>query len=170
MSHVVTRTAAATVDRQSAADRKRRTLELKRALAVVGVPLRDDSTLCKCYIDGSVSSEYTAELVAHIAALHKFLYSCTSYAADCHAILPPIAAEYAGPMGGWAAAWNYCKEYQAPLIKAAAIANAGGIPDVWPWLRHAEQELEDECGGTGTANAVTGKKDDDDDATQMACC
>jgi hypothetical protein len=118
---------------------------LKQALAEQGVALRSDSSLCKCYIDGFLDpAVYDASTVAHVCALHKFLYTYTSYSADCHATLPQLAARLAGPLGGWNAAWSYVKEFEAPIVKAAAIEAVGGIPSTWPWLRHAEKELEEE--------------------------
>lgn len=125
--------------------RDERLKTLKQALAIEGVALRSDSSLCKCYIDGFLDPNvYDAATVAHVCALHKFLYCYTSYAADCHAVLPSLAARLAGPLGGWNAAWSYVKESEAPIIKAAAIGAAGGIPQIWPWQRHADKELEDE--------------------------
>jgi hypothetical protein len=116
---------------------------LKRALAVQGVELRQDSQLCKAFIAGTLSDEYTAEVVAETCAVHKFLYTCTSYSAECHRVLPALAARLATPMGGYEYAWNYVITYEAPLIKAECIAQAGGVPvDKWPWQKTMDDELE----------------------------
>lgn len=130
---------------QASLTRAERFHELKQALAEQGVQLRNDSSLCRCFIEGTLDPElYSANIVAEICALHKYLFCYTSYAADCHAILPPLAARLAGPLGGWNAAWSYVKQNEAPLIKNAAIAAVGGIPEKWPWLRHADEQLEEE--------------------------
>lgn len=153
---------------QASLTRAERFHELKQALAEVGVRLRNDSSLCRCFIEGTLDPElYTAKTVAQICALHTFLYTYTSYAADCHAILPPLAARLAGPLGGWNAAWAYVKQNEAPLIKNAAIAAVGGIPTRWPWLRHAEEDLEQEMNvmATDDEKDLTTKENDEHDDT-----
>lgn len=117
---------------------------LKQALAVQGVALRNDSQLCKSFIAGELSKDYTAEVVADICALHCFLYSCTSYAAECARILPQLAARLAVPLGGYEYAWAYCREYEAPVIKQYCLAQVGGPPRIWPWIEHADSELEEQ--------------------------
>lgn len=116
------------------AGREARAERLGAALSAVGVEWRPDSNLCKCYVQGTLDPGFEAEAVAQICALHKFLYSYTSYEADCRAVLPSLAAALAPSLGGWACAWHYVKEREAPVIKAAAIRAVGGIPEVWPWL------------------------------------
>jgi hypothetical protein len=74
-------------------------------------------------------------------ALHKFLYEYTSYAADCGEVLPRMARDLAGPMGGWEAAWSYVKTHESVYIKARALEMVGGVPRVWPWISDDESVL-----------------------------
>ena len=102
------------------------------ALAVHGVPLREDSALCRAYIEGTVGPEHTAHTVAYTCALHRFLYEYTNYARMCSDVLPGMALRLT-PHLGHRGAWKYVKEHEAPVLKASALQEAGGIPDVWPW-------------------------------------
>jgi len=109
--------------------------ELLKALADIQVEFRDDSMLSKSYIAGALGPEYSAEIVAQVCAMHKFLFCFTSYASDCKTLLPQMAAQLAAPLGSYNAAYNFVKTYKLPLIKTNAINLAGGIPEIWPWLK-----------------------------------
>ncbi|KAG5183104.1 hypothetical protein JKP88DRAFT_157553 [Tribonema minus] len=131
------------------AARSERLRELLTALGREGVPLRDDSSLCRCFVEGTLSPPMGADEVARTCALHRFLYECTDYEARCRLNLPVMAASLAPSLGSWAAAWCYVKANEAPAIKAAALAAAGGIPDTWPWLSHHRKWQRRESGEGG---------------------
>ncbi|KAG5185098.1 hypothetical protein JKP88DRAFT_289576 [Tribonema minus] len=112
-----------------------RLAELLRCLEAEGVAMRDDSSLCRCFIEGTLATPLTAEEVAHTCALHVWLYNYCDYEERCERTLPAMAASLAPSLGSWAAAWSYVKAHEAPAVKTASIRAAGGVPDIWPWLR-----------------------------------
>jgi hypothetical protein len=115
----------------SSTDERRATL--KAALVAAGLELRDDSGLCRAYIESALDECYTPELIAFICGLHRFLYEHTDYPSRCAEIIPRVARGLAPCMGGYAAALAYARRNETPILKAEALAKYG-LPEVWPWL------------------------------------
>lgn len=127
------------------AQEKSRAAALHAALDRLGLALRADSALCKCFLSGTLSSEYTAESVAQTCALHKFLYECTPYGHYSSTTVPYLIQTLTVPLGSHAAAVEYVKQYEVPMLKCMAIDAVGGIPpdNKWPWLSHDQRIILD---------------------------
>ncbi|CAM9865703.1 unnamed protein product [Chrysoparadoxa australica] len=108
---------------------------LLQEMSKQGISYREDSELCRSYLNGTLSPDFTADKVARVCALHKWLYSYTEYSAVCQQVLPSLASSLAPSLGGWDAAWEYVKQHEAPRIKAQVISSHGGVPQAWPWLK-----------------------------------
>jgi hypothetical protein len=111
----------------------RRTI-LTEALNKQGLELRSDSQLCKSYIDGTLSIDYTPEHIVEICCYHKFLFIYTSYIDDFSRTIPYLTKDLEKSLGSSEAAQKYIKNNEIPFLKAMAIVNAGGLPQQWPWL------------------------------------
>lgn len=122
-----------------AADERRRVLE--ELMAAQGMEIRPDSSLCKCFIAGTLDPSYTAETVTFLCGLHKFLYLYTPYSARCSVILPAIANGLSSSLGSYDSAWKYVVQHEAPLLKLSVLEEVGGVPTVWPWLEQ-QQEVQ----------------------------
>lgn len=107
---------------------------LEEALGKQGLVIRPDSSLCRSYIQGTLSSEYTPDTIAYMCGIHKWLYEYTSYPYKCAVLLPASAHHMSASMGSYTAALSYVKQHEAPLIKAAVLEEYG-VPDNWPWLQ-----------------------------------
>jgi hypothetical protein len=135
--------------------RSHREQELLRELSKLQVELREDSNLCKCFIEGTLGAEYNAEIVAKVTAIHKFLFCYTSFISDCKIMVPQMTQELATPLGSYEAASQFVKQFRIPLIKRSAILNAGGLPTdgIWPWMttNYSSSSLS-ECNDVGSGS------------------
>jgi hypothetical protein len=104
-----------------------RKAELISALAECGLELRDDSKLCKKYIDGTISREYTLESVVKRMCEMKYLYDYC----DMDGAYEIAHKEYYEVLNA-----GYFPDVDI-LTEAEHIAlrkNGGRYPARWPWL------------------------------------
>ncbi len=105
--------------------------ELTEALNSVNLQIRPDSNLCRSYIAGDLSNEWSVQKVVDESALMHWLYNCTRY---------PIYLAQARAY--WELYFFSPVEFDAffrceivPSVKLDTIRIYGGVPKVWPWLK-----------------------------------
>lgn len=99
---------------------------LKKALKKVGLVMREDSKLCKGYIDGSIK-DWTIEQIVERMCQMKFLYD---YANMDHYI------EKAKKSQGEELEAGYFPDMSIfDQAEMYALKKIGGYPNKWPWLK-----------------------------------
>jgi len=98
-------------------------MELDQACRILGVVPRDDSTLGTKFIQGELSSLWTAQQVAAEMCATQRLYKDTNYKQVLELSLRLIANEMHKryPVVSWTTLWKYTKIYGADAVKYAAI-------------------------------------------------
>ena len=112
--------------------------DLQEALNRVNLQIRPDSKLCRSYIAGKLSHEWSLRRVVDESALMHWLYSCTLY---------PVYLAQAS--AHWRAYFFDTADFDAffrceiiPTVKLHTIRLHGGVPKVWPWLqKEPEKEV-----------------------------
>lgn len=106
--------------------------DLEAALKARGLTLRMDSKLCYCFVTGQTGPEWDLHRVVHECSVMHWLYNYTSYPKICE-----DAAFYESSRNFFYSQRDfmaYMRRYVHPVIKESVIRNAGGLPEVWPWL------------------------------------
>jgi hypothetical protein len=98
-----------------------RETRLKEELAKVKLEIRDDSQLCKEYIEGSDLS--LEDVVKEMATMH-YLHSYTEYKADLERVADYLIKSRGPFRGVWRCA--------AQSVKLVHVSK--GLPEKWPWL------------------------------------
>lgn len=107
-----------------------RTNELRKELEKNCIEIREDSNLCKCYINNTLGSEWNIEKVVTECCTMKWLFLYTDYPLRCH-----HAREYFYYHFPYAINLKeYIRDNVKPYIKKTVIEEFGGIPETWPWI------------------------------------
>lgn len=102
----------------STEDREKR---LQAALSEIKLDMREDSQLCKDFINGSdISLE---EVVKEMATMH-YLYNYTDYKTDLERVVAHLV-QTRGPFRG---VWR-CAAQSVKLVHMSK-----GLPEKWPWM------------------------------------
>ena len=101
-----------------------RQAQLREALAVYKLPLRNDSSLIKDYTSGS--DTHTPQEIAKELALMHWMHNYTSYSTDLTKVKDALVKQHGVFRGIWRSAARTCKLY---------ITSTTEVPEIWPWLQ-----------------------------------
>lgn len=105
--------------------------ELTEALNRVNLQIRPDSKLCRSYIAGELSREWSLRRVVDESALMHWLYNCTRYPVYLAQARAHWGVYFFAPADF--GAFFRCEII--PSVKLHTIRLHGGAPKVWPWLK-----------------------------------